>query len=301
MDGTIKPRLTLIRRFAEFTGEFLAVARRGCRGVHRSGASAAWTGPGIPAVLQKQVECSCVGTQQGSVLSVAVRRVAARPMEELPMTISWFQLSGGSYHEESGPVFSGAAEDRLWEAFPQLEADVLSGLDGARWLLQGGYERVSVGLQFRTEKKGRQRRAVAEIGRLITVDYSIVWPELENATVENIRNHVKPFVMDALELVGEKKKLGHVPRLGEGRDLTAAPLKPLIEDPTPYADEPGDSFVITRELPPGLNPSEEAAVLKRYEEDLDRILSKHARSNIIELETTASTARWVVPASRSTD
>jgi hypothetical protein len=199
-------------------------------------------------------------------------------MEELRMTIQWFQLTGGSYHGQSGPVFSGAASSRVWKAFPDIEAEVISEFDGARWLLQGGYERVAVGLEFRTEKRGRQLRAVAEIGRLISVGYSVVWPELENATVDQIREYLKPIVMDALELVGEKKGLGHLPRRGAGDDLPAAPLKPLIEDPAPYADEPGDSFVITRELPPGLNPSEQAAVLARYEEDLELTCRKRPRT-----------------------
>jgi hypothetical protein len=223
-------------------------------------------------------------------------------MEELSMTIKWFQLVGGSDYGPSGrPVFSGSAESRAWKAFPEVEADVISEFDGARWLLQGGYERVALGLEFRTEKRGRQLRTVAEIGRLISVDYSVVWPELETATVDQIRHHLKPIVMDALELVREKKKLGHIPRQGEGGDLATVPLKPLIEDPAPYADEPGDSFIIKRELPPGLSPSEEATVLRRYDEDLERLLSQQANGNIIEAETSPSAVRWVIQVPDSND
>jgi hypothetical protein len=217
------------------------------------------------------------------------------------MTIKWFQLVGGAYHGRSGPVISGAAEVRAWQVFPEIEAYVISEFDGARWLLQEGYERVALGLEFRTEKKGRQLRTIAEIGRLISVDYSVVWPELENAAVDQIRDHLKPIVMDALELVGEKKKLGHLLPHGEGGDLAAVPLKPLIDDPAPYADEPGDSFLITRELPPGLSPSEEAGVLARYEEDLELLLSRKAKANIVDTEISASAVRWVIQAPRSND
>ncbi|WP_203590666.1 hypothetical protein [Streptomyces sp. SID13031] len=218
------------------------------------------------------------------------------------MTIKWFQLVGGSGYGESGrPVFSSAVSDRAWEAFPELEGRVLSEFEGARWLLQGGYERVAVGLEFRTEKKGRQLRTVTEIGRLISVDYSVVWPELQDATVDQIRERLMPIVVDALELVGEKKALGHLPRQGLGDELVAVPLKPLIDDPAPYADVPGDSFVVTRELPADLSPAKAVEVLEGYEADLDAILSRAGKKNVIEAETSSSAVRWVIQVPTSND
>ncbi|GAA1619759.1 hypothetical protein GCM10009789_86830 [Kribbella sancticallisti] len=217
------------------------------------------------------------------------------------MTMKWFQLSGGAYNDESGPVFSDATEGRLWEVFPDLEVDVISGFDGARWLLQGGFERVSLGLEFRVEKKGRQLRAVSEIGRLLTVNFSVAWPELESATIDQIKDHLRPIVAEALELAGEKKKLGPLPRHGAGERLAIIPLKPLIEDPMPHADGPGDSFVITRELPPGLSAAEEASVLKQYEDDLERLLSEQAKRDIVEAEISATSVRWVIEVPNSND
>jgi hypothetical protein len=210
------------------------------------------------------------------------------------MTIRWFQLVGGSYHGMSGPVFSGVAQDRVGDACEAVEADVISEFDGARWLLQNGYERISIGIEFRAEKKGRQLRSVAEIGRLLDVDYSVVWPELANATVPEIREYLKPVVLEALEFAGERKGLGPLVPAGTGGELRAVPLRPLIEDPMPYVEEQADCFVITRELPPDLSPSERAGVMARYDRDLEGLLTKRALGRIVDLETSDRAVRWVI-------
>jgi hypothetical protein len=68
----------------------------------------------------------------------------------------------------------------------------------------------------------------------------------------------------------------------------------LIEDPTPYVDEPGDSFVIIRDFPANTEPSDVPDVLQKYEEDLEALLSKEAIENIVEVETSVSAIRWLV-------
>lgn len=211
------------------------------------------------------------------------------------MTIKWLQLTGGSGYGPEGPVFSGAAEDRVWTALGQLEDDLVPQFDGQRWLAQGGYERVALSLEYRI-KKGRQRRSLAEIGRLLNPDFSFVWPELEQASVDEIRAHLRPIVLEALEFVGERKGLGSLPEAGEGGSLQVLPLKPLIGDPAPYAEEQGDSFVITRDFPPGVDQAEMPDLLRRYEDELEALLSDEAMHNIIETETSSTAIRWVVQA-----
>jgi hypothetical protein len=210
------------------------------------------------------------------------------------MTIRWFQLVGGSHYGVSGADFSGVAQDRVGDACSDVEADVVSEFDGARWLLQKGYERISLDIEFRAEKKGRQRRSVAEIGRLLDVSYSVVWPELANATVPEIREYLKPVVLEALEFAGERKGLGSLVPVGTEGELRAVPLRPLIEDPMPYVEKQADCFVITRELPPDLSPSETADVLARYDSDLERLLTKRALGRIVELETSGNAVRWAI-------
>lgn len=210
------------------------------------------------------------------------------------MTIRWFQLVGGSHHGTSGADFSGVAQHRVVQACSDVEADVISEFDGQRWLLQNGYERISIDIEFRAEKKGRQRRSVAEIGRLLDVDYSVVWPELANATVPEIREYVKPVALEALEFAGEQKGLGPLLPTGTEGELRAVPLRPLIEDPMPYVEEQADCFIITRELPPGLSPSETADVMARYDSDLGKLLTKRALGRIVDLETSDNAVRWVI-------
>ncbi|MEU0095017.1 hypothetical protein [Kribbella sp. NPDC006257] len=217
------------------------------------------------------------------------------------MAIKWLQLVGGSYWGPKGQAFLGAAEARAGIALSSLESELLTEFDGGIWLAQAGYERVSVGLEFRSDKRGRPLRKIADIGRLITPEYSLVWPELENATVDEVRERLRPVVLDALDLVGERRNLGKLPRTGEAKGLTAVPLKPLIEDPTPYVEAPGDSFVIIRDLPANTRPSDVPAVLQKYEEDLQALLSKEAFGNIVEAETSPTAIRWLVQLPRAND
>jgi hypothetical protein len=219
---------------------------------------------------------------------------AARTVEKLPMTIAWLQLVGGSYWGPKGRAFSGSAEALAGTALSRLESELLTEFDGRAWLAQGGYERVSIGLEYRSDKRGKPLRKIADVGRLVSPEYSLVWPELETATVDEVREHLRPVVLDALDLVGERRNLGRLPRTGEAKELTAVPLKPLIEDPTPYVDEPGDSFVIIRDFPANTEPSDVPEVLQKYEEDLEALLSKEAIENIVEVETSMSAIRWLV-------
>ncbi len=210
------------------------------------------------------------------------------------MAISWFQLVGGSFWGVSGRVISGAAESRASGVYPELAAEIMREYDGAAWLAQGGYERVSLGLEFRVSKKGRALRSVNETGRLVNADFSIVWPELETASVEEIRTALKPAVLEALELVGERKNLGKLPLAGAAGRVQSEPLKPLVEDPLPYGEQRGDSFIITRELPPGLGPEDTVRVFAQYEADLEALLSEEALEHVIETETSPTAIRWLV-------
>lgn len=214
------------------------------------------------------------------------------------MAIAWLQLVGGSYWGTAGRAFSGAAESRALTALQQIEAELLTSYDGARWLAQQGYERVALGLEYRSDKKGRALRSVGEIGRLLRPDYSVVWPELETASVAEIREHLQPIVLEALAFVGERKGLGELPKAGEAKDLEAVPLKPLIDDPVPYDEEPGDSFVITRDFPPGADESQVPELLRQYDEELQELLSDDALDNILDIETSSTGVRWVVRIAR---
>jgi hypothetical protein len=66
------------------------------------------------------------------------------------------------------------------------------------------------------------------------------------------------------------------------------------DEDEPFFEEPGDSFVITRELPEVDDPAEMAAVFQRYEDELSRLLSEEALSSVIEAETSPRAVRWVV-------
>jgi hypothetical protein len=121
-----------------------------------------------------------------------------------------------------------------------------------------------------------------------------VWPELETASVDEIREHLQPIVLEALGFVGERKKLGELPRAGEAADLEAVPLKPLVDDPVPYDEEPGDSFVITRDFPPGTEDSQVPELLRQYDEELQELLSDEALDSILDIETSFSGVRWVI-------
>ncbi|GAA2811744.1 hypothetical protein [Kribbella solani] len=217
------------------------------------------------------------------------------------MTIAWLQLVGGPRYGEDGPDFSGVADTRAWTALRELETELLSEFDGGRWLAQGGYERVAIHLEYRSDKRGRARRKIGETGRLLTPSLSLVWPELETASVGEIKDHLRPVVLEAFALVGERKKFGQLPRAGEAAGLQTVPLKPLIEDPAPYDEEPGDCFVITRDFPPDVEEAQLPELFRRYEEDLEELLSDEGMDSVLDMETSATAARWVVRIVREED
>lgn len=207
------------------------------------------------------------------------------------MTIAWLQLAGGPYSSPKRERdFSGHVVDKAWEALGRVEAKLLGEYDGAAWLAQGGYERVSLHLEYRAKKHGRGRRAVPAIGRLLSPDFSVVCPEVADMTLDQMVSFFEPVVLDALAVVGERKELGPLPPAGQGGELAAVPLIPLIEDPSPYDEEPGDCFVITRSAPGGVTP----ALIKRYEADFERLLSEEALGQVLEAETAEDALRWVV-------
>ncbi len=210
------------------------------------------------------------------------------------MTIAWLQLVGGSHWTTAGSAFSGAAEARAWSALQRIEAEVLTSYDGARWLAQQGYERVALHLEYRSHAKGRPARSIGAIGRLLNPNYSVVWPELETASVDEMREHLHPIVLEALAFVGERTNLGKRPEAGQGEDLETVPLIPLIDDPMPYEEEPGDSLVITRDFPPGTEESQVPGLLRQYDEDLQDLLSDKAMDNLLDIETSSSGVRWVI-------
>lgn len=212
------------------------------------------------------------------------------------VAIAWLQLVGGAYLAPTADGrsfeedFSGQVTYKAWEALGRLQAKLLDEYDGAAWLAQGGYERVSLGLEYRAKKHGRALSAVPAIGRLLSPEFSVVCPELAEMTVDEMVSFFEPVVLNALTVVGERKHLGPLPPAGHGGDLASVPLIPLIEDPSPYDEEPGDSFVITRMAPGGLTPE----LIARYEADLERLLSEEALGAVIEAETSSDGLRWVV-------
>ena len=127
------------------------------------------------------------------------------------------------------------------------------------------------------------------------VDVSATCPELLTATVTELEPLVRAVLLDALALAGTKKDLGALPLAGEPAARPTIPFWPLeVDEDEPYSEEPGDSFVITRELPKVDHPAEMAGVFQRYEDDLSRLLSAEAFSSIIEAETSPRAIRWVV-------
>ncbi|WP_432942650.1 hypothetical protein ACQPXM_37050 [Kribbella sp. CA-253562] len=210
------------------------------------------------------------------------------------MTITWLQLTcGRGTDSKSASTFTGKAEDRAWTALQRLHAKLLPQYDGAAWLAQGGFERVSIDVQYRVTK-GRQRRTVALIGRLVNVDVSVACPELPDLTVEQLEDVFRPVVLDALAALAEAQGLGPLPPAGQGGGLSAVPLRALIDDPDPYDEEPGDCFVITRVAPDGVNPE----VIERYERDLAWLLSGAAQAEVIEAEVSGTAVRWTVRVGR---
>ncbi|MFI6673619.1 hypothetical protein [Kribbella sp. NPDC050470] len=207
------------------------------------------------------------------------------------MTIAWLRLAGGPYNSPSRERdFSGQVVDKTWEALGRLEAKLLNEYDGAAWLAQRGYERVALHIEYQAKKRGRQRRAVPVVGRLLSPDFSVVCPDLAGMTVDEMVEFFEPVVLDALSVVGERKELGPLPPVGHCGHLVRMPLIPLIEDPSPYDEEPGDCFVITRMAPGGVTP----ALIERYEADFQRLLSEEAFGQVIEAETAEDALRWVV-------
>ncbi|MEU4608323.1 hypothetical protein AB0F43_35510 [Kribbella sp. NPDC023972] len=216
--------------------------------------------------------------------------------DDEPVAIAWLQLVGGAYLAPTSDRrsfeedFSDQVTDKAWEALGRLQAKLLDEYDGAAWLAQRGYERVSLGLEYRVKKHGRGRSAVPAIGRLLSPEFSVVCPELAEMTVDEMVSFFEPVVLDALSVVGERKNLGPLPPAGQGGDLASVPLIPLIEDPSPYDEEPGDCFVITRMAPGGVTPE----LIARYEADFERLLSEEALGAVIEAETSSDGLRWVV-------
>jgi hypothetical protein len=129
----------------------------------------------------------------------------------------------------------------------------------------------------------------------LMVDVSAVCPELRTAKLPELEPIVRDILLDALALAGTKKDLGRLPAAGEPAARPAIPLWPLeADEDQPFFEEPGDSFVITRELPEVDDPAEMNAVLQRYGEDLDLVLSEEGLANIIEAESSLRAVRWVV-------
>ncbi len=149
------------------------------------------------------------------------------------MTIAWLQLVGGPYLNLDFEKrinkfdFPGAVETRAWEALRRLEASMLPAYDGAAWLAQGGYEKVAVGLEYRAVKHGRALRTVPSVGRLLSPEYSVLCPQLPELGVDEMVEYFEPVVLEALAMVGKRKKLGPLPPAGQGGHLVAIPLIPL--------------------------------------------------------------------------
>ncbi len=145
------------------------------------------------------------------------------------MTIAWLQLTcGRGTDTRSTSAFKAKAEDNAWIATQRLQKQLLPEYDGAAWLAQGGFERVAVDVQYRVTK-GRQRRLVKAIGRLVTVDISVACPQLPGLTVKEIQDLFRPVVQDAFTALAEAEGLGAIPAAGAGGGLVAAPLRAWVE------------------------------------------------------------------------
>ena len=121
------------------------------------------------------------------------------------------------------------AVQRVW---PQI----MSEFNGAAWLAQGGFQQVSIDVEFRDAGYGRRRtRRVTNKGRLLMVDVSATCPELWSATVAELEPLVRAVLLDALALAGTKKDLGALPAAGEPAARPAIPFWPLeVDEDEPY-------------------------------------------------------------------
>jgi hypothetical protein len=62
-----------------------------------------------------------------------------------------------------------------------------------------------------------------------------------------------------------------------------------------YYDEPGDCYIIARQLPQTDDPAEISATIDRYEDDIQWLLSAEALGGGVDVETTPTEVRWIVP------
>jgi hypothetical protein len=212
--------------------------------------------------------------------------------------VSWIQSAhGGSDIDESGnEVFRGQTARKGWDAVERVWPQIRDEFNGAAWLAQGGFQQVAIGVEFRDAgDKRRRTRRVRNKGRLLMVDVSAVCPELRTAKLAELEPIVRGILLDALALAGTKKDLGPLPAAGEPTARPAIPLWPLeADEEEPFFEEPGDCFVITRELPDVDDPAGMSAVFQRYEDDLDRVLSEEGLAHVIEAESSLRAVRWVV-------
>jgi hypothetical protein len=208
---------------------------------------------------------------------------------------SWIELIASSgLTSDLRPVVPGDTLAKATLAASRVEKRLLDEYNGTAWLAREGYERVLVSLEFVLASPSKKLRSVKSKGRLLMVDFTCVIPELSTAKVKEIEVLLEAIIPDILELVGGDRKLGPPLKNGDVEPEVRTALRPLIADDMPAADELGEIFVITRELPEQLSTEQLSGVFERYEDELERLLSDEAWGNVIETETSATAIRWVV-------
>lgn len=212
----------------------------------------------------------------------------------------WIELIASSrLTPDLMPLVPGDTLAKATLAASRVEKKLLDEYDGTAWLAQEGYERVLVSLEFELANPSKKLRSVKSKGRLLMVEFSCVIPELSTAKVKEVEVLLEAIIPDVLQLVGDDRKLGPPLKKGDVQPEVRTPLRPLIAEDMPDADELGEIFVITRQLPDRVSTEQLSGVFARYEADLEKLLSDQAWDNVIEAETSATAIRWVVRISTS--
>jgi hypothetical protein len=222
---------------------------------------------------------------------------------EVQMKMGWLNLYGGGTLSDSlQHVFSRQAENKARRALDALEARFGERFDGQAWLGQQGFSQIAIGVEIRIPKAGsRRRRFVAVEGSQLIVEVSFIYPHLEADSQLEVEAVLEPIVMEAFVLAADRKALGPLPERGHGRSLPSMAQRPAGSELLFFYDEPGDCYIIARQLPQTDDPAEISSAIEQYESDIRLLLSDDVLKRPIDVETTLTEVRWIVPMPSSED
>jgi hypothetical protein len=214
----------------------------------------------------------------------------------MSLKTGWLNLyGGGALDEQIQHVFSRQAETKARRAFEALEARLLADFDGRPWLGQKGFTQIAVGVEIRPPRRQRQRKTVTVDGPCLMVDMSCVYPEMETDSQAEVEARLESIVIEAFAVAADRKELGPLPVHGQAGVLQQTPVRSAGSELLFYYDEPGDCYIVARQLPQTDDPSEISAAIDRYEDEILWLLSDEALSGGVDAETTPTEVRWIIP------